>query len=205
MTIPTDVLSVLAPQPYEHVRAEIRDGDLLLCSAHDFGSRMIRWATKSPWSHIAIAFRMPEIDRMLALECVERIGVRAVPISDFITRTSSGQTPYPGRILLARHRGIAGTGPTPLLKMNAFAFDRLGDRFSNLETAKIGLRILVGRISARMPPILGADDEYICSEYVARCFAAIGLEIPWDGLGFVAPGDFALDPAIDAVARIQTR
>jgi hypothetical protein len=206
MTIPPDILGALPARAYEQVRGEIRDGDLLLCSATDFGSRMIRWATKSQWSHIAIAFRMEEIDRVLALECVERIGVRAVPISDFITRTSSGQTPYPGKILLARHTALATEADrTPLLKMNAFAFDRLGDRFSNRETAKIALRIACGRLNLRMPRILGADDEYICSEYVARCFAAIGLPIPWDGLGFVAPGDFAQDPRIEAVAQIETR
>jgi hypothetical protein len=203
MAIPNDILQRLPPRPYEAVRNDIRDADLLLCSATDMGSRMIRWATGSQWSHIAIAFRLKEIDRVLALECVERIGVRAVPISDFIARTSSGQHPYPGRILLARHEGVARTGA--MAAMNRFAFDRLGDRFSNRETAKIALRIAVGRLNVRMPRILGADDEYICSEYVARCFTAIGLPIPWDRLGFVAPADFANDPRIVPVAQIQTR
>ncbi len=56
-----------------------------------------------------------------------------------------------------------------------------------------------------MPRFLGARDEYICSEYVAKCFAKAGLKIPWDGLGFVAPGDFALAPDVSAVAQIKTR
>jgi hypothetical protein len=209
MTIPDDILRTLKPRPYEDVRRLVQDADLLLCSATDRGSRLIRWATRSQWSHVALAFRLDEIDRVMALECVEKIGVRAVPLSAFISRTSNGIHPYPGQILLARHRTIAATaaagGKTPMVRMNAFAFDRLGDRFSTLEIGKIALRILVGRLNIRMPRVLGADDEYICSEYVARCFAAVGISPPWDNKGFVAPGDFALDPAVEAVAQIQTR
>ena len=204
MTIGDDALA-LPPRPYIEVRGEIRDGDLLMCSAHDFGSRLIRWATRSVWSHCAIAFRMPDIDRVMCLECVERLGVRAVPLSDFVRRTSSGIEPYPGRIVLARHPAIAARdGATPMKAMSGFAFDRLGRAFSRREVAKIGLRILLGRFDIRLPGAVAADDEYICSEYVARCFEQVGIAIPWDGLGFVAPGDFALDPAITAVARIAT-
>ena len=205
MTIGDDVFARLPPRPYAAIRDEVKDGDLLLCSAYDAGSRVIRWATKSPWSHIAIAFRHREIHRVLALECVERIGVRVVTLSDFVSRTSSGVHPYPGKILLARHAQLAdGLTADRLREMAKFAFDRLGDQFSNLETAKIGLRILLGRFNLVMPRMIGPDDEYICSEYVARCFARIGLKIPWDGLGFIAPSDFAADPEIGAVAQVQT-
>ncbi|WP_414695636.1 YiiX/YebB-like N1pC/P60 family cysteine hydrolase [Phenylobacterium sp.] len=107
MAIEPDALERLRPQPYGEIREEVRDGDLLLCSANDSFSRLIRWATKSPWSHVAIAYRLEEIDRVIILECVEKIGVRAVPLSSFISRTSNGEHPYPGRILLARHRGMA--------------------------------------------------------------------------------------------------
>ena len=68
MTVRDPVLSALPPQPYESIRGQVRDGDLLLCAATDMGSRLIRWATQSVWSHVAIAFRMAEIDRILILE-----------------------------------------------------------------------------------------------------------------------------------------
>src|ERR1700694_2516015 len=106
MAIAPDVLTTLKPRPYAEVRDEVRDGDLLLCSANETFSRLIRWATKSPWSHVAIAFRMEEIDRVMVLECVKKIGVRAVPLSSFVARTSDGVQPYPGHILLARHHGF---------------------------------------------------------------------------------------------------
>ena len=145
---------------------------------------MIRWATQSRWSHVAIAFWMIEIDRVLVLECVKRMGVRAVPLSDFTSRTSSGIHPYPGRILLARHQDVPfNAGQSTMREMSKFAFNRLGAKFSNLETAKIVLRILLGRFDRKMPAPLAADDEYICSEYVAKCYEHIGLPITWDGVG----------------------
>ena len=52
MTIQDTVLTELAPQPYAAIRDRIRDGDVPVCSANDFGSRIIRWATRT---HGAIA------------------------------------------------------------------------------------------------------------------------------------------------------
>ncbi|HLZ76129.1 YiiX/YebB-like N1pC/P60 family cysteine hydrolase [Phenylobacterium sp.] len=205
MTIDPNILSALAPRPYAEVRETVRDGDLLLCSATDGFSRLIRWATKSPWSHVAIAYRLEEIDRVIVLESVEKIGVRAVPLSSFISRTSSGVSPYPGQILLARHKGMsAKSRRQPMKKMAKFAFGRLGDKFSTRDMARIALRIAFGRFERRMPRSLGARNAFICSEYVARCFKELDLEIPWDGLGFIAPCDFALDPRVEAVAQIKT-
>jgi hypothetical protein len=205
MAVDESVLRDLKPTPYKAIRDEVRDGDILLCSANDFFSRLIRWATKSPWSHCAIAFRMEEIDRVLVLEAVEKLGVRCVPLSDFLRRTSGGIEPYPGDIVLARHKGMdARSRAKPMKKMADFAFDRLGDRFSQREMYKIAARIIVGRLNRHMPRSLGPDDEFICSEYVARCYETVGIRFPWDGLGFMAPADIARDPRLEAVARIMT-
>ncbi len=203
MSIPAAALEDMPPEPYAEVRAKVRDADLLLCSAHDAFSRLIRWSTQSCWSHVAIAFRLEEIGRVMVLECVERIGVRAVPLSRFIARTSSGVEPYPGKILLARHTAIATEAGQPMRTMAASAFDRLGEPFSQAEVAKIAARIAAGRLGRRLPPVLEPDDEYICSEYVARCYAALGLQFAWNGLGFIAPADIARDPCVMPVAQIQ--
>jgi hypothetical protein len=32
----------------------------------------------------------------------------------------------------------------------------------------------------------------------------VGIDIPWDGLGFIAPADFALDPQVRAIAQFKT-
>ncbi len=205
MTIEDDVLTKMKARPYAGVRRLVRDGDLLLCSAHDPFSKVIRWATRSPWSHIAIAYRIESLNRVMVLESVEKLGVRTVPLSTFIAKTSDGTHPYPGSILLARHAGIGALGEARAHKMYDFAFSRLGDRFAPGEIVKIATRIVMGRFERHMPKHLGPKNEYICSEYVARCFAAAGVKIPWDGLGFVAPADFARDPEVKAIAQISTR
>ena len=88
--------------------------------------------------------------------------------------------------------------------MAAFAFDRLGDPFSQTEMAKIVLRIALGRLDVKLHPSLGPKNEFICSEFVARCFETVGLRFPWDGLGFLSPGDIAMDPRLEAIAQVKT-
>ena len=206
VAVPDDYLRRSVARPYAEVRALVRDGDVMLCAAHDRGSRLIRWATRSAWSHCAVAFWIGEVERVIVLECVETLGVRAVPLSAFVARTSGGIEPYPGRIVLARHAGVAALDEDGAWKrrMTQFAFDRLGARFSQREVAKIGLRILLGRFGWSVPGRLRADDEYICSEYVALCLERVGVRVPWNGRGFVAPADVARDPGLAPIAEVAT-
>src|SRR5450432_1271050 len=203
MAFGADVLTDLGPEALPVIGPKVRDGDILLCAAKDPFSRLIGWSTKSPWSHVAIAYRWPAVDRLLAFECVQRIGVHAVSIERFISQTSSGGRPYPGKIILARHADAPGA--KALAPLVDYAVDCMGDRFSPGEIVKIATRITVGRLNRHMPKALEAKDEFICSEYVAKCFEKIGIKIKWDGLGFIAPADFALDTKVRAVARFKTR
>ncbi len=205
MAITDNVLTEMKAVPYAKARALVQNGDLLLCSATDPFSRLIRWSTRTPWSHIAIAYRITSLDRVMVLEAVEKIGVRTVPLSTFISKTSSGVSPYPGQILLARDQRFEGLDDKKKRAMYDFAFARLGDRFAPGEITRIATRLVLGRIARKMPRMLGPKDEFICSEYVARCYAKAGLKVPWDGLGFIAPGDFALAPDVQAIAQIKTR
>lgn len=203
--VPDDALERLEPRPYQELRPIIRTGDLFLCSGKDVFSRMIRAATRSPWSHVAIALRLDEIGRIMALEAVAKIGVRIVPLSAFVSAASNGRKPYPGRILLARHHGFqACADGAAVQKMVHFAVDRFGAPFAGGEMIKIAVRIALGAFDIEMPPMLTPDDEFICSEYAARCYAQAGVEIPWDGRGFIAPSDFAADSRLQALAQVQT-
>lgn len=208
MAIPDDYLATSKPEPLEAVAARLRDGDLLLCSARDPFSRLIGWATKSPWTHVALAQRWPQLGRILVFEAVQSLGVRAIPIERFIAESSTGRRPYPGRIVLARHDELyrrCEAGGAALQRLADFSIGRLGDRFAPGEIVKIGVRIVLGRLNFRLPETMGPKDEFICSEYVARCFDAIGIPPPWDGLGFIAPSDFASAPETRAMAEIKTR
>lgn len=208
MTISDDVLKKLPPEPFKTIGPKVRAGDLLLCAAHDPFSRLIGWATNSPWSHVAIAYPWPALGRVMAFEAVQQIGVRAVPLKTFIRQSSTGQKPYPGKIILARHDDFSAAHGKPssdaARRFADFAVDRIGDAFAPGEIVKIGVRAAMGRLAHEMPKFLGPKDEFICSEYVARCLERIGIKIPWDGEGFIAPADFAADPKIKAIARFRT-
>jgi hypothetical protein len=206
MTISTDVLERFAPRPYAEVRDLVRNGDIMLCQGSDAFSKLIRWSTKSPWSHIAMAFRIERLDRVVVIEAVEKIGVRCVALSEFVSRDSEGVSPYPGKILLARHSELSQDADNPGLGAVAkFAFDHLGCKFASGEIAKIALRIATARLlgDRRTPKFLLRDDEFICSEFVAKAYEEAGLQIPWDGLGFIAPADFAKDPKLSAIAQVD--
>ena len=204
MSIADDVLETLKPQPYAEVRKLVQDGDLFLCQGRDPFSKLIQWSTKSPWSHCAIAFRIESLDRVIVIESVEKIGVRAVALSEFCSRDSEGTSPYPGKIVLARHPAFKAM--TKVKPMAKFAFDHLGCKFAAGEIAKIGFRIAEAKFLGehhKMPKMLIPDDEFICSEFVAAAFKAAKVTVPWDGLGFIAPSDFANDPKIEALAQVD--
>jgi hypothetical protein len=202
MAVDHTVLDEMPAMDLDEVGPLIRDGDILLCSADDPFSRLIAWSTKSPWTHVGFAWRWESAGRIVALECVQRLGVRSTPLDRFISETSDGTRPYPGKIVVARHGGLAEADMPALIRTGV---DHMGDRFSPGEIVKIGLRIAAGRWNRKTPRPLRPDNEMICSEYVDKCFRAAGVDIPWDGLGFIAPCDIAADPQVRAIARLQTR
>src|SRR5690348_14454451 len=122
MAISDDVLTTLPAEPLAAIEERIRDGDILLCAATDLGSRLISWTTRSRWSHVALAYRWDSLERIMAFESVHTRGVQAVPITAFVRRTSSGVTPYPGDIILARHDDFQ-----PCISADRTAKKRLGD------------------------------------------------------------------------------
>ncbi len=209
MAIEDNVLKTLKPEPYDAIARRIRDGDILLCSGDDPFSRLIGWATRSPWTHVALAYRWPALGRIMVFESVQQFGVRAVTLQRFISQSSTGQKPYPGKIILARHEDYADksgkAGSAALKRLADFAVDRLGDRFAPGEIMRIAARICLGSANKTMPKWAMPKHEFICSEFAAEAFEAVGIKIEWDGLGFIAPSDFAKDPKTKAIAQIKTR
>jgi hypothetical protein len=209
VAIDDDVLTKLKPEPFETIVRKVRDGDILLCSGSDPFSRLIGWSTKSPWTHVALAYRWPALGRIMVFESVQQLGVRTVPLTRFISQSSTGVHPYPGKIILARHQDYADKGgkqgSATMRRLADFAVDRFGDRFAALEILKIAARISLGALQREMPKSLGPKNEFICSEYAAKCFEAVGIKIAWDGLGFIAPAHFARDPKTKAIAQFKVR
>jgi hypothetical protein len=205
MSVPDNVFKTHRPVPYAQLRERLHSGDIVLCQGKDPFSKLIRWSTKSPWSHVGLVFRIDSVGRIVVIEAVEKIGVRAAPLSDFVSRDSEGTAPYPGKILFARHAALRGQGKNPpnAKALAEFAFGHLGSKFAPGEIAKIAARIAAARLldNRRTPDFLGPDDEFVCSEFVARAYEHAGLPVPWDGLGFIAPSDIANDPRVQPVAQ----
>lgn len=207
MTVPASALTELPERNYDAIRTLVRTGDLALCSGTPAFSRVIQWATSSPWSHIAMIVRLDDLDRVMVVEAVARIGVRVVPLRRFLSGGDARhEKPFAGKAIIARHDDFdVKAADGGLRALDDFAFDRLGTPFSATEVAGIGVRIFLGAFGITVPRMATPNDAYFCSEYLAKCYKRIGIDIPWDGRGFIAPDDFAADPKIKPVARVADR
>lgn len=67
---------------YEAARPLIKDGDVLLFESKGWVAATIRWATRSTYSHAALAVWWG--DRLMVVESREGSGCRAVPLSSVI-------------------------------------------------------------------------------------------------------------------------
>jgi hypothetical protein len=187
---------------YSELRHEIKSGDILLCSGNSVLSNMIKQATHSVWSHVAFILRLDSVDRIMILESVESIGVRAVTLSHYINDYNGTGKSYPGHLMIARHHDMKQENIKNLSKI---AIDLLGHHYNTQEIIRIAARISMNYLSinANNKDEITQSD-FICSEYVYECFKSIGIDIEYDRLGFIAPGDFVLCPKISPLAFIET-
>jgi len=187
---------------YDEFRAQIRSGDILLCSGSSIFSNMIQKATQSLWSHVGFILRLDVIDRIMVLESVESIGVRTVPLRTYINDYNGTERGYPGQILLARHQDF---NHERMKNLSKFAVDLLGHPYDTNEILRIAARLSMNTVGLRP----AAHDptptrEFICSEYAYVCFESIGVNIEWNTLGFISPADFANSKKVAPISFIMT-
>ena len=198
-------LSAVPLRCYDDARPEIRSGDLLLCAGTSVMSRMIQRATESPWSHVALILRLDAIDRVMVLESVESIGVRAVPLSHYVRDYSGSGKGYAGEVLIARHDAFAHVSGERLHRMSQFAVDLFGHRYDTREILRIAGRIMHKSLGLSSDEVkrLQRDRAYICSEYVWECYRHLGIDLAHDARGFIAPADVADDPRVHPIFYVQ--
>lgn len=198
-----DIFPTLATHTYNTLRTQIRSGDILLCSGNAVFSKLIQQATNSVWSHVGFILRLDMIDRIFVLESVESIGVRAIPLSNYVRNYNGTNVGYNGRLLLARHQEVRQEN---IIKLSRTAVDFLGYPYGKNEIASIAARIGMMSMGATSPGSQHLDSEraFICSEYAHVCFESIGVTIPYNNQGFIAPSDFAHDPNVKALSFIET-
>lgn len=195
-----DVFPTLSIKNYEQLRHEIKSGDILLCSGDSFFSNMIKQATNSIWSHVAFILRIDFIDRIMVLESVESVGVRAVPLSSYVRDYNGTGKGYPGKIMLARHVDVKHEN---IANLSRFATDLLGYPYATNEIASIAARIGIGSLGLSHLESAPPQREFICSEYAHVCFKSIGAHVEYNPLGFVSPADFARCDKVRPLSYIE--
>lgn len=208
MTIPVKRFPKKDAVNYDQFRSNIKSGDLLLCSGSGVFSRMIQAGTKSVWSHVGFVVRLDFLDRVMVLESVEPLGVRTVPLRKYLTDYDSKGTPYPGGLVVARHKAFAAMADKEKLrKFGKFAVDLFGYPYDTDEIAKIAARIAASYIpfTNKDKKALKRDREYICSEYVWECYKVLGIRIEHNKIGFIAPADFAKAKEVNLLAVLKLK
>lgn len=192
----------LTTKRYKEIRHHIRSGDILLCSGNSVFSTLIQKATGSVWSHVGFVLRVDAIGRIMVLESVESIGVRAIPLSNYVRDYNATGKGYPGRILLARHHDVKEEN---IAKLSRSAVDFLGYPYGKDEIIRIAARIGLHSLGFSAAELnLTPQREFICSEYAHACFKSIGVSIEYNRLGFVAPSDFACHPKVEMVCYLES-
>ncbi len=149
---------------YEQVRERIRDGDVLCFRGAAPLSKLIMRLSHGQFSHGALAFWWN--DRLMVLQAELGPGVQAVPVSRAVGR-------YDGRVewftLRDEHRTEARIDA-----LRRAAQMRLGDPYSTIDLVLVGLHYAIG---TPLPVKRRTDHEFVCSQYVAHCYAKAGLDL----------------------------
>lgn len=179
--------------PYGHVREHLNTGDIVFCSGSYFFSGLIRWFTKSCWSHCGIIYRDDNLGRVFVLESEVLIGVRLAPLSKYLRDYHGKNRPYRGRIIIGRLNPDAH--PEDVKKAISFGMDELTKPYDNFEILRIAIRILFkrGRRSR--------DKKYICSELVYECYRKADVWFKFHKKS-ISPDDIWKDPRVHQVCRI---
>lgn len=180
--------------PYDHVRENLRSGDIVFCSGSYFFSGLIRWFTKSSWSHVGMIYRDDELGRVFILESETLIGVRVAPLSKYLKDYHGKNRPYKGRMVIGR----LDPAPDPEAVKTAICFgmDELTKPYDNWEILRIACRILFKRGRRNR------DRKYICSELVYECYRRADVWFKFNKKS-ISPDDIWKDPRVHRVCRIH--
>lgn len=149
----------MADLAYKIARDNIDDGDVLLFQGTRLFSRLIRWVTRSRYSHSGLAVWWN--DRLMVLEATTP-EVRVMPLS----------------ILVGHYRRVDLYRPVQALsriQLVEAATEALGKRYAVWTIVRYARRILCrwrGGYDPRKPP-----DTFVCSQLVSFAYRNAGLDL----------------------------
>ena len=172
---------------YDESRSQIKNGDVLMYRGRTLESKIIRWATNSPYSHAGLAAWWN--NRLMVLEAVGK-GVVVTPISQNVRS-------YRGRV--EWFTSVEEIPDDQRLQMVEFAQQELGKEYTLRRALILGLRVLFKR-GVESRDKLRREKRLFCSHYVAATYNAIGRDLK-KGISdrFMSPGDIAASPLLKRV------
>jgi hypothetical protein len=179
---------------YSEIREQIRDGDILLFRGTSWFSRLLRWGTRSQYSHSAILGWWN--GRLMVLE--------AVPTGVMASRMSIVVQQYSGDVEL-------WTTDDDLARAEVIRAAQLliGRRYSKLKLLRNLRRLIFGRRRDEPgdPDLDAPPEDFVCSEFVSTVWRAGGVDLAKDAPDvFTKPGDIATSPRLRKVGDVfQTR
>ena len=65
-------------------------------------SGAIQRLTKSVWSHVAIVYKDVQLGRIMVLEAEPGVGIRLIPLSNYLRNYKGKNRPYKGQVVIAK-------------------------------------------------------------------------------------------------------
>ncbi len=186
-------LKELPVVPYEKIRDFLQTGHIFFSSGSYTFSGIIQRLTKSVWSHVAIVYKDAELGRILILEAEPYVGIRLIPLSNYLKNYKGKKRPYKGQVAIARLN--INMEAEKLKKAISFGLDELTRPYDNWEIIRIMMRILL-KVGKREK-----NKNYICSELVRDAFAKAGVVFKMNNT-YISPQEVWVDERIEFKYRL---
>ncbi len=178
--------------PYEKIRPYLKTGQIVFCSGSYVFSGIIQNLTKSVWSHVGIIYKDENLGRVLLLEAEPSIGIRLIPLSNYLKSYKSGR-PYRGQIVITNF--TFDLSQEQLNSAISFGLDELSKPYDNWEIIRIMFRILF-KVGKREK-----NRSYICSELVRDCYKKASYIFKMNDT-YISPQEIWMDENVDLKYRL---
>ena len=190
--------------PYDAMRANVQDADVLLWKGRSLFSILIAWKTQSRYTHAGIAVWIR--DRLMVAESRERKGCRLIPLSAAIRGADVSWFQLDDAQIGRLDRDAAADE----------AILHLGEPYGWRNILRLALAMLPFGLIKHLPGLRRIathryfSEEYervggrmFCSEYVARCYRVGGLDLVRERADArTTPADLAHSAALKRKGRL---
>ncbi len=178
---------------YQKYREQFKNGDILMFKGEGLLSSIIKWKTKSEYSHAGIVAWWN--DRLMVLEAIGK-GVETRPISYALKH-------YHGSIDYFRSKDEAGIKDADRSKMISFAQEQLGKEYAKRHLVKFFFKLLFNAKLSKKDKS-GPVSKFFCSQYVSAIYQKAGFDLKMNlSDKFTSPNEIASSPLLEKVGEIK--